>query len=315
MIEKKIPVIAIIGPTAVGKTAFSINLAKKINAEIVSVDSRQVYRYLDVGTDKIDVDTRHDVIHHLIDIVDPDQVYSAADFARDASDSIKRILGRGKVPLLVGGSALYYRALEGALSEDLPKDKSLREKMELEIKNNGLLSLYEELKNVDFRSAEKIHPNDSIRIMRAVEVYRLTGKPITWWYDRQNRNTSEFDIFYIGLNRPRTELYENIATRVHKQFYSGYPEEVEWLLSNGFSPKLPSLLGFGYKELVLYHRGKISFETAIERDIKATKIYARRQMTWFKHFTPCQWYNVSQSSVSDIMDDVYPKCQCFLRRD
>lgn len=312
MNEKKIPLIAIIGPTAVGKTQFSLGLADKLNAEIISVDSRQVYRYLDVGTDKIDLETRKRYIHHMIDIVDPDQIYSAADFAADTMDAVRRIIKRGRVPLLIGGSALYYKALEGALSADLPKDEKVRNDIAREISEAGLDELYKQLVSVDPVSAEKIHPNDSIRISRALEVYRLTGKPVSWWYEHQERDNSEVDIFYIGLLRDRADLYQNIEKRVYKQFNSGYPEEVEWLLKNGYSENLPSMQGFGYKELVLYHKGIMTFDEAAEGDIRATKVFSRRQMTWFKHFQPAEWYNVGTVSVDNILTDVMPKCLMHL---
>ena len=147
--EKKIPVIAIIGPTAVGKTAFSLELATRLNAEIISVDSRQVYRYLDVGTDKVSLEIRKQVLHHLIDVADPDQIYSAADFASQASDAISRIKKRGRVPLLIGGTAFYYKALCGTLSEDLPKDPAIRKVLEEEIEEQGILKLHSELMALD----------------------------------------------------------------------------------------------------------------------------------------------------------------------
>ncbi|MEG1502202.1 MAG: tRNA (adenosine(37)-N6)-dimethylallyltransferase MiaA [Synergistaceae bacterium] len=312
MNDKKTPLIAIIGPTAVGKTEFSLELAQKLNAEIISVDSRQVYRYLNVGTDKVNIETRKEIPHHLIDVVDPDQIYSAADFAKDTNDAIIRIKGRGKIPLLIGGSALYYKALEGALSKDLPKDNIIRDELKNELEVKGLQPLYGKLQLIDPTAADKIHPNDHVRIMRALEVYRITGKPISWWYSTQERNNSQFDIMYIGLIRDRSTLYNNIENRVKIQFASGYPEEVEWLLNNGYSPNLPSMQGFGYKELVLYIRGKMTLYEAIQGDIKSTKIFSRRQMTWFKHFLPVKWYNLQDINAKLAVEDAYSDCICHV---
>ena len=306
--EKKIPVIAIIGPTAVGKTEFSLELAERLNAEIISVDSRQVYRYLDVGTDKVSPEIRKKILHHLIDVADPDQIYSAADFASQSSDAICRIRKRGRVPLLIGGTAFYYKALCGTLSEDLPKDPAVREELGEEIGARGLSELHSDLIALDPTAGEKIHCNDAVRIIRALEIYRITGKTPSWWYENQVKIDSATDIFYIGLIRERANLYKKIAERVRTQFSNGYPEEVEWLLAQGYSPKLPAMQGFGYKELVAYVQGKCSYEEAIEGDIRATKAFSRKQMTWFKHFEPAIWYDFDKYEMSKALEDVLPRC-------
>ena len=306
--EKKIPVIAIIGPTAVGKTEFSLELAARLNAEIISVDSRQVYRYLDVGTDKVSPEIRKKILHHLIDVADPDQIYSAADFASQSSDAICRIRKRDRVPLLIGGTAFYYKALCGTLSEDLPKDPAVREELGEEIGARGLSELHSDLIALDPTAGEKIHCNDAVRIIRALEIYRITGKTPSWWYENQVKIDSATDIFYIGLIRERANLYKKIAERVRTQFSNGYPEEVEWLLAQGYSPKLPAMQGFGYKELVGYVQGKCSYEEAIEGDIRATKAFSRKQMTWFKHFEPAIWYDFDKYEMSKALEDVLPHC-------
>lgn len=312
MTDKKIPVIAIIGPTAVGKTEFSLSLAAKLNAEVISVDSRQVYRYLDVGTDKVSREIRREVIHHLIDVVDPDQVYSAADFAEGAEDAVNRIMARGRVPLLIGGTPFYYRALTGMLSEDLPKDENIRSQLEEEITGRGLLALHQELLEIDPEAGAKIHQNDPVRTMRALEIFRITGKNASWWYQRQNKMESPYEILYIGLTRLRANLYRNIERRVKEQFASGYPEEVKWLLDNGYSPSLPALQGFGYRELVRYIGGECTFLEAIEGDIRSTKAFSRRQMTWFKHFEPALWYDFDEVSKEEALRDVVPRCLAHL---
>ena len=312
MMNKKIPVIAIIGPTAVGKTEFSLALAASLGAEVISVDSRQVYRYLDVGTDKVSREIRREVIHHLIDVVDPDQVYSAADFAEDAVDAARRITARRRVPLLIGGTPFYYRALAGTLSEDLPKSAEIRARLEAEIAERGLAALHDELLAVDPEAGAKIHQNDPVRTMRALEIFRLTGKNASWWYRQQDKMESPCEILYIGLTRLRANLYRNIERRVKEQFASGYPEEVKWLLDNGYSPSLPALQGFGYRELVRYIGGECTFLEAIEGDIRSTKAFSRRQMTWFKHFEPARWYDFDEVSKEDALKDVVPRCLAHL---
>ena len=310
----KIPAIAIIGPTAVGKTDFSLPLAAALGAEVISVDSRQVYHYLDVGTDKAPREVRRKIIHHLIDVVDPDQVYSAADFAADALSAARRIAARGRVPLLIGGTPFYYRALEGMLSESLPKDEEVRSELGREIRERGLAALHDELAAVDPQAGAKIHPNDPVRTMRALEIFRITGKSASWWYGRQNKMESPWDILYIGLTRERAALYENITRRVKEQFASGYPEEVEWLLGNGYSPELPALQGFGYRELVEYLGGKCTLAEAIEGDIRSTKAFSRRQMTWFRHFEPAIWYDFGETPKEKAIEDVLPRCLSHLGR-
>lgn len=312
--KKRIPVLAIIGPTAVGKTLFSLDLARALNAEVISVDSRQVYRYCDVGTDKVSPSIRKEILHHLIDIVDPDQVYSAADFATDASDAIMRIRARGRTPLLIGGTPFYYKALSGTLSEELPSDPDVRAQLEKEIELRSVQELHKELLIADPKAGLKIHPNDPVRTMRALEIYRITGKPATWWYENRGKIETPFDIFYIGLTRDRKNLYENIENRVRQQFASGYPEEVEWLLAQGYSPKLPALQGFGYRELVRYAQGLCSFDEAVQGDIKATKAFSRRQMTWFKHFEPAVWYDFDKLTQQEVLKDVLPKCVTHLEQ-
>lgn len=314
MTERKKAVVAIIGPTAVGKTAFSLEMARRINAEIISVDSRQVYRYLDVGTDKVSTAIRKEILHHLIDVADPDQIYSAADFAEQASDAVERIRARGRVPLLIGGTPFYYKALAGALSEELPSDAEVRRALELEIEERGLRALHMELQAIDPASAAHIHENDPVRTMRAMEIYRITGKPATWWYEKQEKIIAPYDILYIGLTRDRSILYKNIESRVRAQFANGYPEEVEWLLAQGYSPKLPALQGFGYRELVEYLQGKLTLEEAILGDIRSTKAFSRRQTTWFKHFQPAVWYDFGISSAKQILRYVLPRCLRHLER-
>lgn len=299
------PVLAIIGPTAVGKTSVSLNIASALNAEIISVDSRQVYRYLDVGTDKVSMQTRKQVIHHLIDVADPDEHFTVMDFVKLADQAVKRIRARGKVPLFVGGTPFYYQALfEGIITQDLPSDKDIRDQLEEEAEQKGREHLHCRLADVDPVTGDRLHMNDLRRVVRALEVYEITGKPLSWWYSRESAHVPKYDYLYLGITRPRHFLYEQIAKRVREQFASGYVEEVQWLLGNGFGKENPSMQGFGYKEIVEYLEGRIGLEDAIEGDIKATKAFSRRQMTWFKQFQPSVWYDTSVLETEEISEKV-----------
>jgi len=311
----RFPVVAIIGPTAVGKTALSLELAARLNAEVMSVDSRQVYRYMDVGTDKISPSERRSVLHHLIDIADPDEIFSVALFVKLAQEAVTRILARGRTPLFVGGTPFYYNALFNAsLTVDLPEDRKTRAYFEGLAEAEGVEALHGMLAEVDPESAARLHPNDVRRVSRALEIHALTGTPPSRLYSLKEKARSGMDVLYIGLNRRRDELYENITSRVRRQFSSGYPEEVEWLLKNGFDERFPSMQGFGYKELAAFCRGTMTLEEALEGDIRRTKAFCRRQMTWFGKFSPVSWYDVSSGSAKDLLTAVLETAKAHLGR-
>jgi tRNA dimethylallyltransferase len=306
-------VIAIIGPTAVGKTALSLELAARLNAEVISVDSRQVYRYMDVGTDKVSLSERRTILHHAIDVADPDQVFTAASFAALARDAVSRIRDRGRTPLFAGGTPFYYRALfDGVLNDGLPRDPATRLRFEALAESEGSEALHRMLKEADAPTAARLHPNDVRRVSRALEIHALTGTAPSRLYARGEKTRSDMDALYIGLDRPRADLYGNIALRVRRQFASGYPEEVAWLLANGFDERFPSMQGFGYRELAARHRGTLTMEEALEGDIRRTKAFCRRQMTWFGKFAPTLWYDTSVSSVRDLVTNIFEEAKKHL---
>ncbi|GHV53359.1 tRNA dimethylallyltransferase [Synergistales bacterium] len=290
---------AVIGPTAAGKTRAAFELARALGGEIISVDSRQVYRYLDIGTDKISAADRKIVPHHLIDIADPDEVFTAADFVRLTEGAVKRIRARGKIPILAGGTPMYYKALSGCvLSDGIPSDEETRKKLYAE----DIANLRRKLREADAASAERIHPNDKLRISRALEIYILTGRPASEIYARNDKIGASLKVFYFGFTSPRERLYEKISARAAGQFAAGYADEVKWLLDNGYGPELPALQGFGYRELTEYIHGKITLDEALLGDIRATKAFSKRQMTWFKHFSPAIWYDMSVISLEDAVN-------------
>lgn len=295
------PVVALIGPTAVGKTALSLELAERLGAEVVSVDSRQVYRYMDVGTDKISAAERRRIPHHLLDVADPDEVFSVSSFVSLALGAVERIRARGRVPLFAGGTPFYYNALfHAAMNASLPHDPGVRRRYEERASEEGGHALHARLAEVDAVTAARLHPNDVRRVVRALELWELTGMPPSRLYAVGAKSDFGLDVLYLGLNRPRAELFERIAARVRQQFACGYPEEVAWLIEHGFDERFPSMQGFGYRELAAWYRGKLSLDEALEGDIRRTRAFCRRQMTWFGKFEPALWYDTSALSASDL---------------
>jgi len=282
--------LVILGPTATGKSKLAIELAKEINDEIISADSMQVYRGMDIGTAKPTNEERQDIPHHLIDIRNPDEEWTVADFVDETNRLIKEIEKRKKVPLLVGGTGLYlWSLLEGYSFPLAPANKEIRERLE----KQPLSALYSQLSKTDPEAAKKIHPNDKKRIVRALEVYELTGKPIS---KLQNRNGTANSFAgsiskLIGLTLPREQLYKRIEQRVDHMIEKGLVEEVKGLLAKGFSKDLPSFQALGYKEVVKYLDGKWSKEEMIGELKKRTRHFARRQMTWFKRFKNVKWFS------------------------
>ncbi|MEO0135035.1 MAG: tRNA (adenosine(37)-N6)-dimethylallyltransferase MiaA [candidate division WOR-3 bacterium] len=264
------------GPTGVGKTEISLLLVEKYNFSIISCDSRQIYKYLDIGTAKPPLEIRRKYEFYMIDIITPDKYYSAYDYAQETERIIEELKKRNKRFLMVGGSGLYFKALFSPFFEAPPVDLKLRE----ELKKKPLPILYEELKKVDEISAQRIHPNDSQRIIRALEVYYLTNKPFSYFLNQKRE--SKYEPLYIGLNLEREILYKKINERFIKMIEDGLIEEVENLLKMGYNENSPGLRTIGYQEVVLYLKGKLKKEEMIALAQKNTRNYAKRQLTWFK---------------------------------
>ncbi|MCR4818913.1 MAG: tRNA (adenosine(37)-N6)-dimethylallyltransferase MiaA [Fretibacterium sp.] len=304
-------VIALIGPTAVGKTALSLDAVEKLNArglppaEIISVDSRQVYRYMDVGTDKVSFAVRREIPHHLIDIADPDEPFSVSSFVEGAVSAVRRITARGRIPVFVGGTPFYYNALFNAsMNASLPHDPEVRRRYEELAAQEGAGVLHSRLAELDPVTAERLHPNDIRRVSRALEIWALTGTPPSQLYAEGKKLDFGFDVLYIALTRPRAELFTRIADRLSEEFSSGFPEEVSWLIEHGFDERFPSMQGLGYRELAAWRRGKMSLDEALEGSVTRTRAFCRRQMTWFSKFEPVLWYDISVSSASQLVDKV-----------
>jgi tRNA dimethylallyltransferase len=288
----KFPLVALVGPTGVGKTALSLHLAKEICAEIISVDSVQVFRGLDIGTAKPSLEEQQQVPHHLIDVADPDEPFDVADFVHKALGIIKSITSRGMVPLLVGGSGLYLRSLLEGLALCPGHDPMVREMLRKILSNQGKRALHDLLAGADPEAASRLHPNDTFRIIRALEVYHQTGEPMSMWH-RRHKSTSgqRLPCTKIGLVRPREELYERIDSRVDHMLDAGFLEEVKFLLKKGYSHHLKPLQSLGYRHIIPFLKGKVSFDEAVSQLRRDTRHYAKRQLTWFRADPEIRWYH------------------------
>ncbi len=281
------PAIFLLGPTASGKTALSVDLAGKINGEIISVDSTLIYKGMDIGTAKPTLEERRGIPHHLIDIMDPAETYSTGRFRKDALAIMQDISGRGKIPLLTGGTMLYFNALFNGLAELPSADAELRARLEQEMDELGKQAMHDRLAAVDPESAQRIHPNDPQRIQRALEVYELSGKPISHFFQQAQQQTLPFNIIkLIVAPEDRKELHAKIATRFRLMVSQGLIDEVENLYQRGdLSLQMPAIRAVGYRQVWSYLQGDYDQETMIEKAIIATRQLAKRQYTWLRRET------------------------------
>jgi tRNA dimethylallyltransferase len=288
--DNKKPLIVILGPTASGKTGLSIALAKKYNGEIISVDSRQVYKYMDIGTAKITKEEMQGIKHYLIDIIKPDETFNLADFLQQARYTTNQILMKGKIPFLVGGTGLYISALiENYKIVSANPDFELRKKLEGELKKFGPEYLYNKLQKIDPKSAERIHPNNIRYVFRALEINLTTQKQ-----KKDEKGDEEFAVFKIGIEWPRELLYEKINKRVDEQIDRGLVNEVKTLLEMGYKENMPSMSGIGYKEIIPYIKGECSLDEAKEILKQHNRNYAKRQITWFGRYKDIFWVDYKE---------------------
>jgi len=278
----------IAGPTGTGKTKTALLLLNRVKAEIISADSRQIYRGMDIGTDKVSRKIRKKYPHHLIDIADPGKVFTVADFKKLAEAVIKDLQEKNKLPIVVGGSGLYIKAITSGIFPGPGANWQLRKRLLLKIEKEGLQNVYTELKRVDPLYASKIHPNDKRRLIRALEVYYLTGKPIS---EHQGETYPyKGKKLMVGLRwRERSTLYKVIEDRVDRMIEKGLVEEVKDLLGRGYDEDLPAMQALGYRQIVAYLKGKVSFDEAIRLIKRDTRRFAKRQLTWFKKEKDIIW--------------------------
>lgn len=290
-------VCALVGPTAVGKTTVALRVAESLGAEIVSVDSMQVYRGMDIGTDKATAEMRARVPHHLLDLYEPDHELTVAEFQRMAHEAIEDIAARGRVPLLVGGSGLYFRAVVDDLDFP-PRSVELRTSLEGRAEELGAEVLHEQLRELDPVAASRMEPNNARRIIRALEVIELTGRPFsanTAW----ERYESRYDLRVAGLQRPRDELYQRIAERVDLMLQRGLIEEVRGLAGVGMSTTARQALG--YKQILDASRDQID-EAVRDEIVRATKRFARRQLSWFRADPRIEWFEATDTQLMDRLN-------------
>jgi tRNA dimethylallyltransferase len=290
-------VLVILGPTCVGKTQASLKLADIINGEIVSFDSRQVYNFMDIGTAKPTLEERERVTHHLIDLISPDQKFTAADYGKKSREVIREIVERKRYPIAVGGSGLYLRALIEGFFEGPKANGKIRKRLEGEAQKFGEPHLFNRLKEVDPEAAERIHPNDLVRIIRALEVYELTGKPISIWQREGKYDPFPMSFIKIGLNLSREKLYQRIDQRVDEMMNRGLLEEVKRLNEMGFTLRLKALKTVGYQELFAYLEGQLNLSEAVEKIKQNTRNYAKRQLTWFKKDKEIKWLDAEEDNL------------------
>ena len=285
------PVLAIVGATATGKSRLGMALAEILGGEIVNADSLQVYRGLDIGTAKPAPEERERVPHHLIDILDPHESYSAGEFARRAEEAIAEIQGRGRAPIVVGGSGLYLRALFEGMSPIPPSDPEVRRELRERLEREGLGALREELRRLDPETAGRLTAGDTQRILRALEVAQVSGRPLSSWIAEQPFGTQRIAAIRVGLTLPRGILYDRIAGRVARMMEAGWREEVAGLLRRGVSPGVPAFQAIGYRQLVRHLEGEGSLEETIAEIVKETRRFAKRQETWFRKEPDVTWFS------------------------
>ncbi len=286
----KKPLIILTGPTAVGKTSLSIQLAKTIGGEIISADSIQVYKKMDIGTAKIKREEMEGIPHYLIDVLEPDEEFNVVRFQKMAKEAMEKIYENGHIPIIVGGTGFYIQALLYDIDfNDTESESSYREELQQYADTYGAIALHERLKQIDEESANKIHPNNVKRVIRAIEYFEQTGEPISKHNEEQAQKESPYNFLYIVLDQDRDILYKRIDLRVDQMIEEGLVKEVKQLIESGYTKELVSMQGLGYKEFIPYFEGEISLEQAIYTLKRDTRHFAKRQITWFKREKDVIW--------------------------
>ena len=306
--DLKTGIVVICGPTGVGKTSAAVEMAEFFNGQIISADSMQIYRYMDIGTAKPTYEEQARVTHHMIDIVDPGEHFDAAMFAEIAGEKIRQLHKQGVVPFIAGGTGLYIKTLIHGIFPSVPVDPGIRMKLKKEASAEDIGFLYERLSKCDPGTAGKIHPNDTYRIIRALEVFETTGKTISECHHEHRFANKRFRVLKIGLHMNRESLYEHINTRVDAMTETGFADEVRNLLNMGYQPDLKSMQSIGYRHITGYIRGKLSWEEAMQTLKQDTRRYAKRQMTWFRTDSEIVWTEAGEyGKIKELINS-------FLRR-
>jgi tRNA dimethylallyltransferase len=291
------PLIAIVGPTGSGKSALALRMARELSGEIVSCDSLQVYRGLDIGSAKATKEERAEVKHHLLDLREPDQEFSAAEYAREGRAALAAIAARGRLPIVAGGTGLYLKALLQGLFEGPARNAPLRRRLEALAERHGDARLHRLLGRVDPESAARLAPRDRVRIIRALEVFWTTGRPLTAHHREGAAPLRGFRTLILGLALDRAELRQRVERRAREMFEAGLLDEVRALLARGFPPDLRPLQAIGYRQAVAVALGGLGREDAERETVAETLRFAKRQMTWFRHQAEVTWYNDADTAA------------------
>jgi tRNA dimethylallyltransferase len=305
-LEGRASLVVLLGPTASGKTEISISWARRLGFEILSADSMQVYRFMDIGTAKPSREVREEIPHHMIDVVFPDEPYNAARFQREADRAIEEIRKRGRPVLVVAGTGLYLRALTRGLFEGVESDPSIRRTLHQKARKEGVGALYQMLRDVDPERAQRIHPHDLFRIVRALEVFMVSGTPMSDHHKKHGLGKERYRTLYLGVERDRRDLFQRIERRVDRMIREGLKEEVQRLLAMGYDPGLSSMKAIGYKHMASHLMGLTPLDEAVRQMKRDTKRFARRQLTWFKAMDGVKWFRPEEA------EDLLPLIEDFL---
>lgn len=306
----KKPLIVLTGPTAVGKTSLSISLAKAVNGEIISADSMQVYKKMDIGSAKIRPEEMQGVKHYLVDVLDPEEEFHIVKFQQMAKEAMEEIYAKGKIPILVGGTGFYIQAVTRDIDfTEAEQENSYRTELEALAEEKGAGYLHEMLRKVDPASADSIHANNVKRVIRALEFYHQNGTPISAHNEEQKKQVSPYDLAYFVLNAPRDILYERIDKRVDQMMDEGLVKEVEELRNDGCHRGMVSMQGLGYKEILAYLEGEYPLEEAVRILKRDTRHFAKRQLTWFRRESDVIWvdkdrFNWDEKEILKYMTDI-----------
>ena len=292
--NEKPKVIVICGPTGIGKTMVGIHLAEKLGGEIISADSMQIYRYMDIGTAKPTADEQSRVMHHMVDIVDPDEDFDAVRFAEMGRDKLMQLHQKGVMPVVVGGTGLYIKALLQGLFQANPVDPQIRERLSQEADENGSSALHDRLRQVDPDTAGRLHPNDAYRIIRALETIESTGRSISEHHQNHGFADEPFDALKIGLQMDREKLYDRIDQRVDLMIDAGLLGEVKKLLGMGYNADLKAMQSIGYRHMAAFIEGQLPWDECVRTLKRDTRRFAKRQFTWFGADQQIQWYEPDQ---------------------
>ncbi len=305
--QQKPPLIVICGATGIGKTSVAVELARAFGGEIVGADSMQIYRYMDIGTAKPTPAERRAVPHHLVDIIEPDEPFDAARYAEAARNVVGNLHKTGILPFVAGGAGLYIKALTQGIFQARPVATGVRDRLRAECEALGAPALHERLRRVDPAAAERLHPNDAYRILRALEICETTGKPMSAHQDEHRFGESSYSVLKIGLEMDRAALYDRIDRRVEMMLEAGLLKEVQRLLVMGYDPELKAMQSIGYRHMVDYLQGRLSWKEAVRTLKRDTRRYAKRQFTWFRKDTAVNWFS------PDAVDAIRLKIKIFLQ--